>query len=748
MDIPERVAWSTEEQTLRYKVYLGIWTNWSRGSVLGKTLTISRQQGDLLIAFTAFFVAFVGSRFWFIICLIFHRNYSTIQPRDTLHHQRQIILRNSGSPDSSLLKLAQLSWAWRRSPRSLIEILPTALTALLCVAAFTLAGGFSSQISSSVGNEVLLDGNNCGTLVSNGSSLPVELASYFAELFNNARNYVQQCYSTGSSGLIDCKAFVTERIPLFINDTAQCPFQNHVCRSNTSNLILDTGYLSSHDHFGINAPPNERMFIRRVLHCGALTTAGFTRRYEDRNGNYTLYDYGTSFKAFGNLTFTNQAKAIEDQYNFGRGEETNSDYLLQEYASWVFNGGYKHPATFIPREEIQRMDADTTLLFLSGNGVLFTAPVNDDWYRGTQRYGNTTVSGSPGVWQTYRPVEAASPLGCAEQYQFCVPDTTRCGPLGGFYDASAGAFEVLGIDREEVYDGNCKTTPKSLSNASGSRLTWFISMILNFAPNLGSVVSIVGSQVLASKQTLAFGLQQPLPVNQWHIDMQHTRAIILAYMQAMFVETAHGPIDPSLAKYRSAPINSPQEQVCRSQKIRSTEYASFNFFALLFTYVLGLVIIAVSFCLEEVLTLLQKHRNYKTYANLEWATNTTLQLHRLANEEMFGGLEWSHCVDAIPTTQAGACLASLNISDTKHPILAKRDSLRMTEKGSSNQSVQSTRSVTSTEQNRSMQPPAPIRKASLTGRVVAIQSIPSAQPPRLTQYRPLREHYLQRRRSF
>ncbi|KAI1733495.1 hypothetical protein F4680DRAFT_463789 [Xylaria scruposa] len=723
MDIPERVAWSTEEQTLRYKVYLGIWTNWSRGSVLGKTLTISRQQGDLLIAFTAFFVALVGSRFWFILCLIFHRNYSTIQPRNILHHQRQIILRNSGSPDTGLLKLVQLLWAWRRSPRSLIKILPTALTALLCMAAFTLVGGFSSQIASSVGNEVLLDGLNCGTLVSNGSSLPVELGSYFAELFNNARNYVQQCYSAGSSGLIDCKAFVTERIPLFINDTAQCPFQTGVCRSNTSNLILDIGYLSSHDHFGLNAPPNERILIRRVLHCGALTTAGFTSRYEDQNGNYTLYDYGTSFKAFGNLTFTNQAKAIDDQYNFERGEETNSDYLLQEYASWVFNGGYKHPATFIPRGELQRTDADTTLLFLSGNGVLFTAPVNDDWYRGTQRYGNTTVSGSPGVWQTYRPVEAASPLGCAEQYQFCLSDTTRCGPLGGFYGASAGAFEVLGINREEVYDANYKTTPKSLSNASG-------------------MVSIVGSQVLESKQTLAFGLQPPLPVNQWHIDMQHTRAIILAYMQAMFVETAHGPIVPSLAKYRSAPINSSQEQVCRSQKIRSTEYASFNFFALLFTYVLGLVIIAVSFSLEEILTLFQRHYNYKTYANLEWATNTTLQLHRLANEEMFGGLEWSHCVDAIPTTQAGACLASLDISDTKHPKLAKQDSLRITGKGSSEQSVPLTQSVTSTEQNRSTQPSNPVRKPSLTGQVVAIQSIPLAQPA------PLHQYHLQRRSSF
>lgn len=44
-------------------VYLGLWTNWSRGSVLGETLTISRKDGDLLIALTVFFVTLVGSCF-------------------------------------------------------------------------------------------------------------------------------------------------------------------------------------------------------------------------------------------------------------------------------------------------------------------------------------------------------------------------------------------------------------------------------------------------------------------------------------------------------------------------------------------------------------------------------------------------------------------------------------------------------------------------------------------------------------
>ena len=46
--------------TDQYPVYLGVWTNWSRGKVYGLTLTLRRQEANLLVAFTAFFIAFVG----------------------------------------------------------------------------------------------------------------------------------------------------------------------------------------------------------------------------------------------------------------------------------------------------------------------------------------------------------------------------------------------------------------------------------------------------------------------------------------------------------------------------------------------------------------------------------------------------------------------------------------------------------------------------------------------------------------
>lgn len=74
----------------RYDVHLGTWTNWSRGQVLGATLTLESRYGLLLLSFTATFVGLVAARLWRVMAWILHRGYSTPEPRDALHHQRQV----------------------------------------------------------------------------------------------------------------------------------------------------------------------------------------------------------------------------------------------------------------------------------------------------------------------------------------------------------------------------------------------------------------------------------------------------------------------------------------------------------------------------------------------------------------------------------------------------------------------------------------------------------------------------------
>ncbi|GAW20236.1 hypothetical protein ANO14919_097350 [Xylariales sp. No.14919] len=62
----------------QYQIYVGIWTNWSRGQGMGSTLTLSQQDADLIFAFTAFFIAFVTTRAWRVLCFTLHRLYSTV----------------------------------------------------------------------------------------------------------------------------------------------------------------------------------------------------------------------------------------------------------------------------------------------------------------------------------------------------------------------------------------------------------------------------------------------------------------------------------------------------------------------------------------------------------------------------------------------------------------------------------------------------------------------------------------------
>lgn len=53
---------------------------------------------------------------------------------------------------------------------------------------------------------------------------------------------------------------------------------------------------------------------------------------------------------------------------------------------------------------------------------------------------------------------------------------------------------------------------------------------------------------------------------------------------------------------------------------------------------------------------------------MEWIANETLQLQRLAHEELGAG-GWSGAANAVPVTKAGETLATLDTTDAYHPRL-------------------------------------------------------------------------------
>lgn len=313
-------------------VYTGIWTNWSRGPILGSTLTTTKQYGNLIIAFTALFVTFVASRLWRVSCLIIHRWYSTAADRSAIHHQRQVILRNSRAAESTLFDILSVLWTWRKSgTRHIAGLIPLIIFSTCYLAAFTAAGGFSSNISSAIGDEVLVNGRNCGTLMTNDTVEGLAIKSEWAsEQANIAANYVQQCYRTNQSDTTtSCNKFVRSSLPThIINNTAECPFQHQICRKPQSTLRLDSGYIDSNDDLGLNAPKSERFAVRYVLHCAPLETTNYMSHVEEDGRGWDKYHYGTQI-----LGPSDNRTSLED-YIF-KVEDLDSQYIPQFGVSWA-----------------------------------------------------------------------------------------------------------------------------------------------------------------------------------------------------------------------------------------------------------------------------------------------------------------------------------------------------------------------------------------------------------------------------
>ncbi|PQE05096.1 cytochrome p450 protein [Rutstroemia sp. NJR-2017a BVV2] len=566
---------------------------------------MSRADANLLIAFTASFIAFVATRFWRILCIFIHRFFSNPNPNSALPFQRQVILCNSASPESGLLSLVRLSWAWRHMGyRRLFHIFIIITLAVLTSAAFTVAGGFSSTISSAVEGMVLIDSVNCGfDHLSDQVSQVGPGVAWDAEQLNSAANYAQQCYQSNGSGVLSCGRFATKRVPWVTETNASCPFANGLCRTNQSNILLDTRHLDTNDIFGLNAPLNERLSLRNVLHCAPLITQGYADKENSSSGSIVRYHHGHALKG----TVDNITKL---------------DFTYR--------------------------------------------PMEDDWYRVTALGRPRFLSGTYGTTKSYMPEDAASPLGCVSQYQYCnlaSAEGFRCGPLASFNDAIVGAALVFNSTPEEMQTGE-----PPIGNREATRLYWIAMLNAHSPIDLVYILYQLGAKSLASQSQLFDGVHYTSSTQQWQSDVSNWFAIAMASLQAVFVNTAIGPDDPTLLKLRTPPSDGLQRDLCNQQKIRSSIYSSFSLFGLCFIYTTGGFIILISFIIEPIFNFLHKRYKYENYKQLEWTTNQQLQLLRLAHEEL-GLSSWKKCTDFIPITERDELLSELDITQTDHPVI-------------------------------------------------------------------------------
>ncbi|KAK8088380.1 hypothetical protein PG997_003341 [Apiospora hydei] len=650
-----------------YPVYVGFWTNWSQGSVLGSSLTLTQANANLVIAFVAFLVTVSTANLWGIICFTAHHLYSTNEPRDALHHQRQAILRNNGGPFSGLSTLLRLSWAWRKNKRrSLRRLMPLlALTAAL-MGGFTTASIFAAKIATS--SEVLILSSSCGVIGNdNRGRSAVDILQilnpYMSRGVSLAANYAQQCYAiNGPPSPLDCGTYVKKNMLFTTTANASCPFDPSICTRTNSSLLLDTGLMDSHDDFGINAPSNERWQFRKTVHCSPLVTNGFTSQYNETSGApWKLYHYGKNLAEGLNWTYQYPDKygSTRKGVNISR---SNFDYTLSTTAAWYQNGSLDRDVSYVdPIPQLRRSDADLSLYFLSSNDVLFLGNITDDWYRAGRYVGNypgpSTGKALPRLYVQEKP---ASVLACVQQQQVCNPNHPSggrvCTPMSGVADMNRLGYELF-------------------DEAGAQRLLW--SKRAGFSAQGGPIQTAVQAlklDALQSRRSMVTAYQGPLPDDQWQRDVQYWFQVSLAAWQKGFVDSAAGVSNPDVAPWVQAPNNTEEYKMCESQKIRSSAHASFSVFGLFFIVAACILITTVNMTLESLAACIQKRCRLDPYSRLEWNTNHTLQLQRLAHEGLGLG-EWTDCDKAIPVMRAGsqhAELASLDIGEKDHPRLLVR----------------------------------------------------------------------------
>jgi hypothetical protein len=106
------------------------------------------------------------------------------------------------------------------------------------------------------------------------------------------------------------------------------------------------------------------------------------------------------------------------------------------------------------------------------------------------------------------------------------------------------------------------------------------------------------------------------------------------------------------------------------QKIRSDAFTSFSVLGLAIILGVGGLLIALAYSLELLAECASRRARRGAYRRLEWSANGTLQLQRLAHEELGYGGAWAGADAFVPVTRpAGAPLAVLDIRDGKHPKL-------------------------------------------------------------------------------
>ncbi|KAK0124638.1 hypothetical protein ONS95_009585 [Cadophora gregata] len=659
--------------TTDLNVHLGVWTNWAKGSSEGRTLTLTSQNGTILIAALALFVSIAAAQFWGMLSFFVHQLRTSRKPQYGIHFQQQTTLRNHGSPLATVWQLVKISWAWRsQSVGSFKKSIGLVMLGLVYLMMFGAASLFSSRVATA-SDEVLVRSPNCGIWI-----LSPDMSSDFDQAtdFNvhqrvNAdlsKSYVRDCLS-GYQSSPECNIFKQRAIPYLSMNNATCPFSPEMCLGSPNTaLSFDSTLLDSNHDFGINSLPKDRVSYRKVATCSPVTTDGYLESGESelkgRGYNYTAAHYGTNnmmdssrdmYGGVDNATYVHtDYKALELGYDVQSGAPLYSVFVASAPPTSPHLG-------FTPIEALNAPNSTVSLVFASFDGYS-VAPSDDLWLPSHQKSEVSVYDPgfAPRNVTIYKPDKSVNVLGCTEQHQFCNPNRpadseSRCTPLMDW-----GTLGLL-FDNytSEILDTNHQI----------EALT--IIMYAALAAELRNTVPYFHAPLLASDYTSGF-MSSAMPPNQWQLETENWFSTGMNIIQRYVAETATGA-PGKYAKYTTnSQANATELQwFCANYIMRDSAYQSFSILALSLIAGFGGLAIFASLWLETTIGWIQTKLNRGTFHKMCWKLDSALQLQRMAYEEAGMG-NWVRCADDIPLTEKGNQISLPAEWDEWHPTVAGR----------------------------------------------------------------------------
>ena len=301
-------------------IYTGVWTNWSRGPILGATITLTQRNGSLLTAFLGIFVTIAGGASWRILSFLIHQHRAghDRKDKDALHYQQQVILRNSDSSAVTAWQMMRFTWNKRKlGKKQILRNLPFFILALCNTLVFAVAGVFSSSVTKAAGTETLITSSHCGYTrygVKPDGKHSASTLAWTISLANGtfaAIMYSRACYDETSNEL-QCGRFPQSQLASTSEMNVSCPFQSHICLDGPNTAFrVESQWIDTNNDLGINSKVSDRIQYRKVTTCSVLRTTGY---FVEKNATKSSGDPWTAvIYSYGSFLSDNYTVAYDRQ---------------------------------------------------------------------------------------------------------------------------------------------------------------------------------------------------------------------------------------------------------------------------------------------------------------------------------------------------------------------------------------------------------------------------------------------------